>query len=77
MFESENLNLVRLLQGLSHLGRVGTSGHLIQVLKLRRFSIDLHIFIQESWSWILLGESVHRFVKIMTFLFIESFFFFF
>ena len=72
MFESEKLNLVRLLQGLSVLGRVGTSGHLVQVLKLRRFSIDLHIFIQESWSWILLGESVHRFVKIMSVLYIES-----
>ena len=72
MFESEKLNLVRLLQGLSVLGRVGTSGHLVQVLKLRRFSIDLHIFIQESWSWILLGESVHRFFKIMTVLYIKS-----
>ena len=60
MFESEKENLRRLLQGISVLGRVGTSGGLVQVLKLRRFSIELHIFIQETWPWILLGEGVHR-----------------
>lgn len=66
MFESEKQNLVRVLQGMSVLGRVGTSGHQVQVFKLRKFSIEFHIFIQETWPWILLGESVHRLVRSWT-----------
>ena len=62
MHNSEKESLRRLLQGINVLGRVGTSGSLVKVLELRRFSIEFHVFIQETWPWILLGESVHRLV---------------
>lgn len=60
MSEADKINLRRLVQGLAVMGRVGTSGQLVKVFNLRNYGIELHLFIQETWPWILLGESVHR-----------------
>lgn len=60
--EEELDNYRRLLQGIAVIGRVVSSSGRVKFLQLRSFSRDLHMFIVETWPWVLFGESLHRLV---------------
>ena len=44
------------------ISRVVSSSGRIKFLDLRAFCRDLHIFIVETWPWVLFGESLHRLI---------------
>ena len=60
--QGELENYRKLLQGISVISRVVRSSGRIKFLDLRAFCRDLHIFIVETWPWVLFGESLHRLI---------------
>ena len=60
--ETELNNFKTLIQGAAVICRVASCNQKVKVLELRRFCIDYHLFISQTWPWILWGETFHRLV---------------